>query len=188
MMRETALLLTVSYQMFSRLSVVELFVDPSSSCTWRSFRMCPVRLAWQDFLYFSPFHQANILWYLELGHECMLPHPFQFIIHSTCVVWGYSLVNLTVSKYKSRILGLHGGDYEECRLLGCVAVWILQEPTFRRNVFLRTVVQSVSKRLTLFSVAYFFSALKMEATRSSETSVFTRCTRRHIPNDGILQV
>jgi hypothetical protein len=24
-----------------------------------------------------------------------------------------------------RILGFHGGDYEECRLLGCGAVWIL---------------------------------------------------------------
>jgi hypothetical protein len=30
------------------------------------------------------------------------------------------------------------------------------------------------------------STLKMEATRSSETSVHTRSTRRHIPEDGIL--
>jgi hypothetical protein len=30
------------------------------------------------------------------------------------------------------------------------------------------------------------STLKMEATRSSETSVFTGPTRRHIPEDGIL--
>jgi hypothetical protein len=34
-----------------------------------------------------------------------------------------------------------------------------------------------------------FSTLKMEATRSSETSVqFTRSTRRHIPEDGILHL
>jgi hypothetical protein len=31
-----------------------------------------------------------------------------------------------------------------------------------------------------------FSALKMEAIRSSETSVHTICTRRHIPEDEIL--
>jgi hypothetical protein len=31
------------------------------------------------------------------------------------------------------------------------------------------------------------SGLKMEAIRSSETSVHTRSTRRHIPEDGILQ-
>jgi hypothetical protein len=31
-----------------------------------------------------------------------------------------------------------------------------------------------------------FSSLKMEAIRSSETSVHTRSTRRHIPEDGIL--
>jgi hypothetical protein len=32
-----------------------------------------------------------------------------------------------------------------------------------------------------------FSTLKMEAIRSSETSVHTRSTRRHIPEDGILR-
>jgi hypothetical protein len=32
-----------------------------------------------------------------------------------------------------------------------------------------------------------FFTLKMRAIRSSETSVHTRCTRRHIPVDGILQ-
>jgi hypothetical protein len=32
-----------------------------------------------------------------------------------------------------------------------------------------------------------FSTLKMEAIRSSETLVHTRSTRRHIPEDGILQ-
>jgi hypothetical protein len=36
-----------------------------------------------------------------------------------------------------------------------------------------------------FSLADF-STLKMEAILSSETLVHTRCTRRHIPEDGIL--
>jgi hypothetical protein len=31
-----------------------------------------------------------------------------------------------------------------------------------------------------------FSTLKMEAIRSSETSIHTRTTRRHIPENGIL--
>jgi hypothetical protein len=31
-----------------------------------------------------------------------------------------------------------------------------------------------------------FSSLKTEAIRSSETSVHTRCTQQHIPEDGIL--
>jgi hypothetical protein len=31
-----------------------------------------------------------------------------------------------------------------------------------------------------------FSTLKMETTRSSETSVHTRSTRRHTPEDGII--
>jgi hypothetical protein len=31
-----------------------------------------------------------------------------------------------------------------------------------------------------------FSTLKMEVIRSSETSVHTRSTRRHIPKDGTL--
>jgi hypothetical protein len=43
------------------------------------------------------------------------------------------------------------------------------------------------KRNQREQVAADFSTLKMEAIRSSETSVqFTRSTRRHIPEDGIL--
>jgi hypothetical protein len=47
--------------------------------------------------------------------------------------------------------------------------------------------QTVSKHLTLFSLAYF-STLKMEATRSSEALALARSTRRHIPEDGILLI
>jgi hypothetical protein len=48
------------------------------------------------------------------------------------------------------------------------------------------VVQSVSPLLKLFFAWRFFT-LKMEAIRSSETSVITIPTRRHIPEDDILQ-
>jgi hypothetical protein len=43
-----------------------------------------------------------------------------------------------------------------------------------------------SHLLTLVPLSRDFSTLKMEAIRSSETSVHTRSTRRHIPEDGIL--
>jgi hypothetical protein len=76
-------------------------------------------------------------------------------------VWGKT-INLLCT-----IWGFYGIDYEEYRLLGCGAVC---EPTFRRNI------SSPS------------STLKIEAIRSSETSVHTRSTRRHIPEDGILQL
>jgi hypothetical protein len=43
-----------------------------------------------------------------------------------------------------------------------------------------------SHLLTLVHRSWIFSTLKMEATRSSETSVNKISTRRHIPKDGIL--
>jgi hypothetical protein len=30
-----------------------------------------------------------------------------------------------------RIWGFYGGDYKECRFLGCGTVWIYYKPTFR---------------------------------------------------------
>jgi hypothetical protein len=48
-------------------------------------------------------------------------------------------------------------------------------------------IQSVSKRLTVFLAQVISSTLKMEATHSSETSVYNKHTRRHIAEDGILR-
>jgi hypothetical protein len=60
-----------------------------------------------------------------------------------------------------------------------------------KNYFLRRMPPSgrfrrVNNRLTLFLVRVISSTLKMEATLSSETSVYNKPTRRHIPEDGIL--
>jgi hypothetical protein len=47
--------------------------------------------------------------------------------------------------------------------------------------------QSVSNSLTLFLTCVMCYTLKMEAKRSSETSVCDKPTWLHIPEDGILQ-
>jgi hypothetical protein len=48
--------------------------------------------------------------------------------------------------------------------------------------------QSVSYRLTSFFARVISSTLKMEKTRSSETSVFNKPTRRQIREEGILKI
>jgi hypothetical protein len=45
---------------------------------------------------------------------------------------------------------------------------------------------SVCYRLTLFLTRIISSTLKMETTRSSETSVYNKPTQRHIPENSIL--
>jgi hypothetical protein len=68
---------------------------------------------------------------------------------------------------------------EDCRLVGCGDVWVYYKPTFRKNV-------SPQHRLVFFFARVISSTLKLEATRSSEMSVYNKPTRRHIAEDGIL--
>jgi hypothetical protein len=62
-------------------------------------------------------------------------------------------------------------SYEEYRLLGCGAVWVLLD------------TDSSEEHLTsIFRVdGLVLSVLKMEAKYSAETSVLTRSTVRHTP-------
>jgi hypothetical protein len=91
-----------------------------------------------------------------------------------------------------KILGVHHGDYEECRLLRRYAVWLLKDPMFRRNSAsiirvtrigeLGTTLAVTSNRRTLrrnitVYIVYIIT-LMMEALLSSQTSVITRATRR----------
>jgi hypothetical protein len=73
-----------------------------------------------------------------------------------------------------KVWDFHGIDYEGCRLLRSDAVRLLLEST------LLVTANDVPSSLTSLT-------LMMEAIRCFEISVRTRSTRRHIPEDSILQ-
>jgi hypothetical protein len=93
-------------------------------------------------------------------------------------------------------LRLSGGDHEERLLLGCYAVWLLYEPTFRRNLAplhsgWQVILRSVRRLLVTANVVpslLILVTLMMEALRSSETRAVTRTTGCNITEDGILPV
>lgn len=68
---------------------------------------------------------------------------------------------------RTRFEVFDAGDYEECRVMGCGGVWV--------NVL-------VSYRLTFLRSRYL-SYPEMEATSSSEKTVYNKPTRRHIPEE-----
>jgi hypothetical protein len=116
-------------------------------------------LVWMQLL--SHFVTILLCKYLKLP---TLLHDY-FDLYFSCKIWGF-----------------HSSDYEEWCLLGCYAVWLLYEPTFRRNVAppssgmtrigkLGTTLAVTSNRRTL---------------RRNTWLVLTRATQRNIPEDTIL--
>jgi hypothetical protein len=94
-----------------------------------------------------------------------------------------------------KIWGFHGSDYEEYRLLR------YKNPV-RTSQKTHYVSATEPRRLMLYKIWGFHGGdceecrllrrdavwlLMREAIRSSETSGLTRTTRRHVPEDGILQ-
>jgi hypothetical protein len=99
------------------------------------------------------------------------------ITHLLCTFCSFNLeTKLTMSRHWQtvfllcKIWGFHGGDYDDYHLLGDDTV----SPTSL----------CLYKSLQLLSVTCSHSCtLKMEAIRSSETSVLIRPTRCHLPED-----
>jgi hypothetical protein len=83
-----------------------------------------------------------------------------------------------------KISGFHGSDYEECRLLGCYAVFYV-----RTDVSGEGILRKVLRLLVTANVpsSPIFITMMMDVIRSSESAVLTRAIRRNIPEDGILQ-
>jgi hypothetical protein len=82
---------------------------------------------------------------------------------------------------------------EECRLLRCDAVRLLQEPTFRRNLSPPSSLSSVMRRRLQLLVtsnavnsSLIICTVMMEVILSFGTLVLKTAARRHIPEDGIL--
>jgi hypothetical protein len=86
-------------------------------------------------------------------------------VHNVIVTVG-SLLNRTNTIRILQDLRIHGGNYEECRLLRSLSLLLVTA----------NVVPSSPILVTLL----------MGALSSSETSVLTRATRRNNPEEGIL--
>jgi hypothetical protein len=81
-----------------------------------------------------------------------------------------------------KIRGFHCDDYEECRPLGCDAVWFLLELRFRRNF---SVIQLLIAANAVPSLP-ILSTLMKQAVYVTESLVIARTTPHHISEDGIL--
>jgi hypothetical protein len=58
-------------------------------------------------------------------------------------IWNYSCPQER-GTFSGEIGGFHRSDYEEWCLLGCYAVWLLQEQTFQRNLAAPSSAQRAS--------------------------------------------
>jgi hypothetical protein len=83
-----------------------------------------------------------------------------------------------------KIWDFHGGDYEEWRILGCYAVWLLQEPPFRRNLATSFVrVTRIGELGTTLAVAS-----NRRTLRRNTKLALGRATLRNIPEAALFQI
>jgi hypothetical protein len=85
--------------------------DLLPNMVWRKLRMYECVLTRNK-------RPKKVLHFIDLTH-CFEAHATHRGLPRTCY-------------HISKIWGFHGGGYEEWRLLGCYAVWLLYELTFRR--------------------------------------------------------
>jgi hypothetical protein len=93
-------------------------------------------------------------------------------------LWFNSTKRLSETQMKSilcKIWGFHSGDYEECRLLGCDAVWTEVSEEYIASIFRVEISASEKTAWSGGSLAYI-STMNMEVICSSETSIHTRST------------
>jgi hypothetical protein len=86
-----------------------------------------------------------------------------------------------------RISVFHGGTYGESRFLGCDSVALVRTDVseVRITSFIRVKRIELGTTLTITSK---WSTLILFTLRSTETTILTRATWCHIPEDGILYV
>jgi hypothetical protein len=90
-----------------------------------------------------PSNSGEILhwWILKCSEEIALAYSCKTSVAQGCnrelrdiVKAITAFPNLVNNFFECKNWGFHGGDYAEWCLLGCYSVWLMKEPTFRRNL------------------------------------------------------
>jgi hypothetical protein len=113
--------------------------------------------------------------------------PCDFLMDQSCCSERVVVTFHTVYFYVSVLVFFILRVYPHFVFQRLASLYVRLQPTYRFTYHPYSPPPKKSEREECWFLARGFSTLKMKATRSSETSVqFTRSTRRHIPEGGIL--
>jgi hypothetical protein len=111
---------------------------------------------------------------------------FTAVTMKNAVFWDVTLCSSCVNRRFGGTYCLHLQGRKISEQGTSVSKWLQTEPPVENTqLYRKREGRRVGPDHTIFSFADF-STLKIEAIYSSETSVHTRSTQRHIPEDGIL--